>query len=32
MAEIACNGDSAASLMGLREGDRVIIKPPRGKT
>ncbi len=32
MAEIACSGDSAASLMGLREGNRVIIKPPQGKT
>jgi len=32
MAEIACSGDSAASLMVLQVGDRVIITPPGGKT
>ncbi len=32
MAEVACNGDSAASLMGLREGDHVTITPPGRKT
>ncbi len=32
MAEIACSGDSASSLMGLREGDRVIITLPEEKT
>jgi S-adenosylmethionine hydrolase len=32
MAEIACNGESAALMMGLHEGDRVIIRPPQGKT
>jgi S-adenosylmethionine hydrolase len=32
MTEIACSGDSAASLMGLREGDRVIITLLEEKT
>lgn len=32
MAEIACNGDSASTLMGLQKGDRVIITPPGRKT
>ncbi len=32
MVEIACNGGSAASLMGLRGGDSVVITPPQGKT
>ena len=31
MAEIACTGDRAAELTGLREGDRVIISPTGGK-
>ncbi len=32
MAEVACNGDSAALLMGLNAGDHIVITPPQGKT
>jgi S-adenosylmethionine hydrolase len=31
MAEIACNGDSAATLMGIGSGDPISIKPAEGK-
>jgi len=31
MAEIACTGDCASELTGLREGDRVVISPAKGK-
>jgi S-adenosylmethionine hydrolase len=31
MAEIACTGDRASELTGLRDGDQVIISPTRGK-
>jgi S-adenosylmethionine hydrolase len=31
MAEIACNGDSAATLMGLIGGDHVSVRPLQGK-
>jgi S-adenosylmethionine hydrolase len=32
MAEIACTGDNASVLMGLNEGDSIVITPPEGKT
>jgi S-adenosylmethionine hydrolase len=31
MAEIACNGDSAATLMSIGSGDPISIKPAEGK-